>query len=452
MEHEWKGKRVAYEPVGVVEVLLWGRRLGAVARNPRSTWYAFAFDPDWVGSGIEVAPLHMALRDEPYEFPGLNPATFQRLPPLLADALPDTFGNALVDAWMAQQGVDTGSITSLDRLAYAADRALGALEFRPPARPDDGTQPTAVALADLVEVARSTVRGELATDEAAKAALQQLIQVGTSAGGARPKAVVAFNPATSQVRTSHGEIPDGFEHWLIKLDGVTSMGLDGHGSDLGASAPYGRIEYAYHLMAVASGITMAPSQLLAEGPRRHFMTRRFDRGPGNQRHHVISLCALAHLDFNMLATHSYDQYLQTITALGLDDAALAEAYRRMVFNVAGVNRDDHTKNFSFLRQQGGPWQMSPAFDVTHAYRADSTWTSKHLMAVNGKFDAITIADLHAVGDRHDVPGYRGIVRDVFAVLDDWPRFAADAEVPADVVEAIGADLTAFRPARAARMA
>ena len=437
---------MAYEPVEVVEVHLWDRLLGAVARNPASGWYSFAFTPDWVAGGVEVAPLHMPLRTAPYEFPELNPDTFQRLPALLADALPDAFGNALVNAWMAEQGISPSSITPLDRLAYAAGRAMGALEFRPPARADEDGPPTAIALADLVEVARSTVRGELATDEAAKAALQQLIQVGTSAGGARPKAVVAFNPATSQVRTSVGELPEGFEHWLIKLDGVASTGLDGHGSDLGASAPYGRIEFAYHRMAVAAGITMAPCELLAEGPRRHFMTRRFDRGPGGVRHHVVSLCALAHLDFNLLATHSYDQYLQTVTALGLDGAVLEEAYRRMVFNVAGVNRDDHTKNFSFLRERGGPWELAPAFDVTHAYRADSRWTAKHLMSVNGRFDQITVADLHAVGDRHDVPGYRTIVREVLAVVDGWPEFAAEADVPSDVVERIQADLTAFRPA------
>ena len=436
---------MTYEPVGVVEVHLWDRLLGAVALDPASNWYAFAYTPEWVAGGVEVAPIHMPLRTAPYEFPNLNPDTFHRLPALLADSLPDAFGNALVNAWMAGQGIPEASITPLDRLAYAAGRAMGALEFRPPARGDDDARPTAIALADLVEVARSSVRGELAGDEAARAALQQLIQVGTSAGGARPKAVVAFNSETSQVRTAVGDIPDGFEHWLIKLDGVTAAGLDGHGSDLGASAPYGRIEYAYHRMAVAAGVDMAPCQLLAEGPRRHFMTRRFDRGAGGERHHLISLCALAHLDFNLAGTHSYDQYLQTVAALGLDRDAMAEAYRRMVFNVVAVNRDDHTKNFSFLRERGGPWQLAPAFDVTHAHRADSRWTSKHLMSVNGTFDQIAIGDLYAVGDRHDVPGYREIVREVFATVDRWSEFAEEADVPSGVAEAIQVDITAFRP-------
>lgn len=436
---------MSFEPVGAIEVRLWGRRLGAVARNPRSGWYAFAYAPEWVAGGVEVAPLHMALRERPYEFPELDPATFLRLPALLADALPDRFGNALVDAWMAEQGIDAAAVTPLDRLAYAGDRAMGALEFRPPARGRSEPTPSAIAMAELVVAARAVVRGELAGDEAAQAAVHQLIQVGTSAGGARAKAVVAFDPATSRVRSSIGPVPDGFEHWLIKLDGVGDRGMDGHGSDLGAGAPYGRIEYAYSLMAREAGVDMMPCRLLAEGPRRHFMTQRFDRGPGGEKHHVVSLCAMAHLDFNLLATHSYDQYLQTVTALGLDREALAQAYRRMAFNVLAVNRDDHTKNFAFRREQGGPWELSPAFDVTHAYAPDSRWTARHLLAVNGRFEGIALADLHEVGDRNGVPGYRAIVREVAAAVDRWPAFAEEAEVPGEVIAQIAADHAAFRP-------
>ncbi|HMJ76880.1 MAG TPA: HipA domain-containing protein, partial [Iamia sp.] len=360
-------------------------------------------------------------------------------------ALPDAFGNALVDRWMAEQGVPADSITPLDRLAYAADRAMGALTFRPPAREDTGVDPTAIQLADLVVAARLTVKGELATDETAHQALQQLIQVGTSAGGARAKAVLAFNPATSQVRSAYSEPAVGFEQWLMKLDGMGDTGMDGHGDGLGSSAPYGRIEYAYHLMATTAGITMEECRLLAEGPRRHFMTRRFDRGPDGARHHVISLCALAHLDFNMVRTHSYDQYLQAVRQLGLEGDAVAQAYRRMIFNVAAVNRDDHTKNLAFLRRDGGGWELAPAYDVTHAYSPTSTWTSRHLMAVNGRFEDITRADLRAVGDRNDVPGHRRIVREVLEVVDEWPAFAAQAEVDDDTTAAIAADIDRFRP-------
>jgi serine/threonine-protein kinase HipA len=436
---------VTYAPVEVIEVLAWGRRVGAVALDPATEWYAFAYDRDWVAGGIELAPLHMPLREQPYQFPDLSPTTFLRLPPLLADALPDAFGNALVDAWMAEHGVAAGEITPLDRLAYAADRAMGALEFRPPARDGATDAPTAIQLADLVLAARITVRGEFSADETAHAALQQLIQVGSSAGGARAKAVVAFNPRTYQVRSAYTPPADGFEQWLIKLDGVSSTGLDEHSDRLGESAPYGRIEYAYSQMAEAAGIEMAPCVLLAEGPRRHFMTRRFDRGPGGERIHAISLCALSHLDYNLVGVHSYDQYFQAVRSLGLDLDELEQAYRRMVFNVMAVNHDDHTKNIAFVRHEDGAWHLAPAFDLTHAYNPESKWTSRHLMGVNGKFEGIGRDDLYAVGDRNDVPAYRRVVREVQEAVDAWGDFAAGAELGPETAKSIADDLEQFRP-------
>jgi serine/threonine-protein kinase HipA len=436
---------LSYRPANVVEVLAWGHRVGAVALNPASGWYAFAYSPEWVASGIELAPLFMPLRTDPYEFHELPRSTFYGLPAMLADALPDAFGNALVNAWMAEEGISTDSITPLDRLAYAADRAMGALEFRPPARDGRFDSPSAVQLADLVFAARLTVRGELADNETTHAALQQLIQVGTSAGGARAKAVVAFNPATFQVRSAYGLPTDGFEQWLIKLDGVSGTGMDGHGDGLGESAPYGRIEYAYSLMAGAAGIEMSPCRLLAEGPRRHFMTRRFDRGPSAERLHAISLCAIAHLDYNMIATHSYDQYLQTVVRLGLGHSDVREAYRRMVFNVMAVNCDDHSKNFGFLRSEDGSWRLAPAFDVTHSYRPDSQWTSRHLMAVNGKFENITRDDLYAVGERNNVPGYRRVAREVQDAVMAWSGFAATADIDDQTTKSIATDIEHFLP-------
>ena len=436
---------VSYQPTDAVEVLAWGQRVGAVALDPASGWYAFAYAPTWIDTGIELSPLHMPLRVEPYEFPDLARSTFYGLPALLADALPDAFGNALVDAWMAEQGVPKETITPFDRLAYAADRAMGALEFRPPARAPGQDLPTAVQLADLVLAARLTVSGAFAGDETAHAALQQLIQVGTSAGGARAKAVVAFNPETFQVRSAYQPEAKGFQQWLIKLDGVGSIGMDGHGDGLGECAPYGRIEYAYSVMAREAGVEMTPCQLLSEGPRRHFMTRRFDRNGAHERSHVISLCALAHLDYNMIGAHSYDQYLQAVRALDLGPEARAQAYRRMVFNVMAINHEDHTKNFAFMRAPGGGWELTPAFDVTHAYRPDSPWTSRHLMAVNGKFDAIAIDDLHQVGDRNDVAGYRRVVREVRSAVDEWRHHAMAAELPDDVIDRIWGDIERFRP-------
>jgi serine/threonine-protein kinase HipA len=436
---------VTYEPTEVVEVLIWGQRVGAVALDQASGWYAFAYSPQWVEGAIELSPLHMPLRTDPYQFPQLPRATYYGLPAMLADALPDAFGSALVNAWMAEHGIAVENITPLDRLAYAADRAMGALQFRPSARDAGSDLPTAVQLADLVVAARLTVRGELAGDETAHAALQQLMQVGTSAGGARAKAVVAFNPATFQVRSAYGPPAEGFEQWLIKLDGVSGTGMDRHGDRLGDEAPYGRIEYAYSLMATAAGIEMTRCQLLAEGPRRHFMTRRFDRDPVGERIHVVSLCALAHLDYNMVSTHSYDQYLQTVSALGLDSDQMREAYRRMVFNVMSVNCDDHTKNLAFLRPRRGGFKLAPAYDVTHAYRQDSKWTSRHLMSVNGKFEDITTDDLYAVGERNDVPGYRKIVRQVRDAVGGWLEFAGAAELDDSTAKNIESDIERFNP-------
>lgn len=436
---------MTYQPTDVIEVHAWGTVVGAVALDPATGVYAFEYAPEWIVRAIELAPLHMPLTRRVYEFPELPRPTFHGLPALLADALPDAFGNALVNAWMAEQGIAPSVVTPLDRLAYAADRAMGALQFRPPARTDPEPIPSAVQLADLVVAARRTMRGQFGDDDGARRALQQLIQVGTSAGGARAKAVVAFNPDTYQVHSAYEHLDDGFEQWLVKLDGVSGTGMDGHGDRLGDSAPYGRIEYAYSQMAAAAGIDMAPCRLLEEGPRRHFMTKRFDRGAGGERVHMVSLCALSHLDYNMVAAHSYDQFLQTVTVLGLDDDTLAQAFRRMVFNVAAVNNDDHTKNVAFLRHEGGPWELAPAFDVTHAYRPDSAWTAQHLMAVNGKFAGIGVSDLHAVGDRHQVPGYRRVVREVLATVDGWPHYAEDAGVDAETTEAIAQDMAAQRP-------
>ncbi|MFZ1063639.1 MAG: type II toxin-antitoxin system HipA family toxin [Acidimicrobiales bacterium] len=438
---------MTYRQTRVIEVWAWGSRVGAVAADPDSGRYVFAYAPEWIATGVELSPLMMPLRERPYDnrqWPSLAPEAFHGLVPLLADSLPDAFGNALVNAWMAEHGVAPGLITPLDRLAYAADRALGALEFRPPAD-EVRDVPSAVTLADLVLAARLTVRGELAHPQSAHAAIQQLIQVGSSAGGARAKAVVAFRPETYQIASAFAPLEPGFEQWIIKLDGVSDTGMDGHGGGLGASAPYGRVEYAYSLMARAAGVVMTRCELLAEGPRRHFMTQRFDRGPDGARRHVLSLAALAHLDPRQVGAHSYDQYLGAVRQLGLGLDSLAQAYRRMVFNVVAVNRDDHAKNFAFLRSREGDWELAPAFDVTHAYHPSSQWTSRHNLRVNGRTEDITRDDLVAVGERHDVPGFKQIVREVAEVVARWPDFADEAGVDDTTREAIGRDLERFAP-------
>jgi serine/threonine-protein kinase HipA len=422
--------------------------VGAVAADPDSGRYVFAYAPEWIATGVELSPLEMPLRERPYEnsqWPGLAPDAFFGLVPLLADSLPDAFGNALVNSWMAERGVPVESITPLDRLAYAADRAMGALEFRPPADGAVTETPTAIALADLVLAARLTVRGQLAENTSAHAAIQQLIQVGSSAGGARAKAVINFDPITYQLASAFAPPEAGFEPWIIKLDGVSAMGMDGHGDGFGQSAPYGRIEYAYSLMAKAAGVEMSPCILLAEGPRRHFMTRRFDRGDDGERVHVISLAALANRDHRLPGVHSYDQYLISVKQLGLDLASLRQAYRRMVFNVVAVNRDDHTKNFAFLRTRRGGWALAPAFDVIHTFRPDSEWTARHNLRVNGRTEEITLDDLYSVGDRQEVPGYKRIVREVIEVVDGWSEFASQSDMDASTVGAVASDIKRLRP-------
>ena len=432
---------MTYAPAEVIEVTAWGRLVGAVTLDPDTGFYAFEYDDAWVATGADLAPLHMPRRRGVFEFPELARPTFYGLPAMLADALPDRFGSALVTAWMAEQGIDARQITPLDRLAYAADRAMGALGFAPPAGPG-ATHASLVQLADLVTAARSGIAGRLDDDEAHEA-LAQLITVGSSAGGARPKAVIAYNPSTGQMRSGQLAAPAGFEQWIVKLDGVGEP-LGRPGDPLVASEQYCRVEYAYYLMATDAGITMNESRLLAEGPRAHFMTKRFDRGPRNERLHVQTLCALAHLDFNQARTHSYSSYFLTARELGLGPGEFEQMFRRVAFNVMGVNRDDHTKNFSFVLPESGAWQLAPAYDVTHSYW-DAQWTQAHQMSVRGRFAEITLDDLRVLGDIHGVPGVRRALRDVAGAIAAWPDAAAAAGVDAATTERIAADIARFTP-------
>lgn len=411
-----------YRPVAAIEVRIWGETVGAVALDPRLGYYAFEYDPRFVLSGIELAPLTMPLAQarNPFVFADLPEFTFKRLPGLLADSLPDDFGNSLIDAWMAGKGVEKSKITPLDRLAYMGKRGMGALEFRPTRSPATASS-TAIKLSRLIESARSAVHGGIGSDQLAKAALAQIIQVGTSAGGVRAKAAIAWNPTTDEIRPGQFEVESGFEHWLLKFDG---MGADW---ELGGSQDYGRIEYAYNLMASAAGMTMSPSRLLEENGRAHFMTLRFDR-EGNKKHHMQTLCAMSHLDYKQKATHDYSQLFLTITRLQLGYAALEDAFRRMAFNVMAANCDDHTKNFSFLLREGGRWELAPPYDVTHAHNPKGEWTHQHLMAVNGKFAGISRADLLAVADRFGTGSAPKVLKQVGEAVAAWPDFAAQAGV------------------------
>ncbi|MEO8261210.1 MAG: type II toxin-antitoxin system HipA family toxin [Pseudolysinimonas sp.] len=425
---------MAFTSTDVVEVRAWGRTVGAVARIPGTRGLSFEFDPEWVRGGLQISPMSMPLEmRRTYRYPGLNPDTWHDLPPAIADSLPDKFGNAIINAEFARRGAEIGEATALDRLVYTGSRAMGALEFVP----DDGPRtppPTMVDIGELVTVARDVVAGRLGDEHESAAALEQILSIGTSAGGARAKAVVNIDPVTNEIRP--GQIAtDGYESWLLKFDGI------GRDTELGTPQEYGRIEYAYSLMARRAGIDMTETRLLEEGGRAHFLTRRFDRPGGVRRLHTQTLCALSVLDYNERGAHDYAQLFQAFDALGLDEKTRVQGYRRMVFNWMAANCDDHTKNHSFVMDEQGAWSLSPAYDLTHAFNPNGDWTYQHLMSVNGTFRDLTHSDLIRFAERHRVPGARAVITEVAEAVDDWPEFAAQAGVSNETMRHTRDDFT-----------
>ena len=410
----------------IARVRLWGRTIGAVALEAGRDHAAFQYDPSFAASGIELAPLVMPLSDRVYEFPALPRNTFHGLPGLLADSLPDKFGNALIDAWLARQGRAPESFGAIERLCYTGTRGMGALEFAPVLGPRPRTA-TKVRIDALVRLASDvlTHRDEMQATFAGPArekALNDILRVGTSAGGARAKAVIAWNRETNEVRSGQIAACEGFEYWLLKFDGVAGN----RDKELEDPKGYGAIEYAYHLMAKAAGIAMTECRLLEEGGRRHFMTRRFDRLAGGEKLHMQSLCGLAHFDFNRAGAYAYEQALLTIRQLGLPMAAVEEQFRRMVFNIVARNQDDHAKNIAFLMDRQGRWSLAPAFDVTYSYNPSGAWTSTHQMTLNGKRDGFTLEDFRTCARSALMKRGRAetIVEQVTAAVRRWPEFAA----------------------------
>jgi serine/threonine-protein kinase HipA len=398
--------------------------------NPDTGYYVFRYDPKWVKGGIELAPRQMpvAAGEDVYSFVNLNPETYHRLPAMLADALPDAFGNALINQYLTSRGRTLGSITELDRLAYMGKRAIGALEFRPATgtRTDSAE---AIEMQTLVEAARKAVHGELSTEAKSSSALKQIISVGTSAGGARAKAVIAWNRETNEVRSGQFAVEPGFEHWLLKFDG---MGPD---RDLGEGEAFGKLEFAFHRVARAAGIQMADCRLLREHGRAHFMTRRFDRA-GNTKHHLQTLCAMEHLDFKQLSAHSYAQAFMAIAALNFGPDATDELFRRMAFNVMVRNCDDHSKNLAFLLREGQPWELAPAYDLAQAYNPHGHWTSQHQMSVNGKFRDISREDLLTDAERFGVRNPVRILPAIAGAIDSFGEFAQEAGVSGRMADAV----------------
>ncbi|WP_091742993.1 type II toxin-antitoxin system HipA family toxin [Phenylobacterium immobile] len=417
----------------VAEVRLWGTRIGAVSVEEGEEVAAFAYDPAFIGSRVQVAPLMMPLGDGVFRFPDLPPRSFHGLPGLLADALPDRYGNILIDAWLATQGRTPESFNAVERLCYTGARGMGALEFAPVQGPRARTS-HAVAIDALVELASEVLshRRDLQASfgDAEKAeALRSILQVGTSAGGARAKAVIAWNAQTNEVRSGQAPAGEGFGYWLLKFDGVSGN----RDKELDDPQGYGAVEYAYAQMARAAGIDMAECRLLEEGGRRHFMTRRFDRLEDGDKLHMQSLAAMAHLDFNDQNANAYEQALFVMRRLGLPMAALEEQVRRMLFNVVGRNQDDHVKNIAFLMNRAGGWALAPAFDITWSFNPMGEWTQRHQMSINAKRDDFLPEDFEACAATVSISRrrVRAILGEVREAVARWPDFAEAAGVGAD---------------------
>ena len=391
----------------IAKVQLWGRTIGAVSLEEGRNVAAFEYDSQFARSGIQLSPLVMPLSGQVHQFPELPRNTFHGLPGLLADSLPDKFGNALIDAWLATQGRSPESFSAVERLCYTGTRGMGALEFAPVLGPKQRKASklevdALVRLAGEVLTYRGELQGHLHAAGKAKA-LRDILTVGTSAGGARAKAVIAWNPQTHEVRSGQIAAGDGFEYWLLKFDGV-----DGN-RDKERDDPkgYGAVEFAYHRMAEAAGITMSECRLLEENGRRHFMTRRFDRLAGGQKLHLQSLCALAHFDFNQAGAYGYEQALLAIRRLQLPMAAVEEQFRRMVFNLVARNQDDHVKNIAFLMNPLGEWSLAPAFDVTYSFNPAGAWTGYQpddLEREAGRLRAVRPLGAHEARARCGDPG------------------------------------------------
>ncbi len=415
-------------------VMLWGRRIGAVSWDQTRALAVFQYDPAFVGAGIEVAPLTMPVRQTPYEFPALNRETFKGLPGMLADALPDRFGNRLIDAWLAETGKRPEDFNPVDRLCYIGRRGIGALEFAPalqrPTRAKKLEVARLVDLANRVLDDRANLAGRLDGDDDADS-LDDILRVGTSAGGSRAKAVLAWSPATHEFRSGQLDAAQGFEHWLLKFDGISNN----RDKELNDPMGFGKIEYAYADMARAAGISMSECRLHHEGGHSHFMTKRFDRDADGRKLHMQSLGAMRHFDFNDPSAYSYEQAIMTIRQLNLGMVAVEEQVRRALFNVIARNQDDHVKNISFLMDRSGQWALSPAYDLAYAYNPSGPWTRDHQMSLAGRRNGFERDDLLQFAASAGLKRRKAldILEAVSASVRDWAKHAEAAGVaPSDV--------------------
>ena len=417
--------------VDVARVNMFGLPVGTFRWDERYEVAQFEYDHSFVGRGLEPSPLMMPVREgRVYSFAGLNRETFMGLPGMLADSLPDTYGRALFDRWLALTGRTSGN--PIESLCYLGKRCMGALEFEPAI--DSGYNPQQLFEIDsLVDVAREALYDKASfgvnLNDDRKAAIAEILRLGTSAGGQRAKAIIAYNKATGEVRSGQIEAPAGFDYYIIKLDGVSAK------AGFHETENYGRLEYSFYKLATACGIEMTECSLIEENGRAHFLTRRFDR-EGGRKIHMQTLCGLAHYDFHLLRGYSYEQAFNVMRALRLPYSSAREMFRRMVFNVVVRNQDDHTKNISFLMGVDGKWRLSPAYDMGYAYNSQGDWTAQHQMSVNGKFDDISRADLLAFGNSNGIKDALEVIDQVCEVAARWPEMAREAGVPEEMINAI----------------
>jgi len=424
--------------VNVAKVNLWGNLVGAVAWLEDRGYCNFEFDPAFLKLGLDLAPVTMPLSSllrssRIVNFPALPFETYSGLPGLLNDSLPDKFGNRLIDIWLASQGRTVESMSPVERLCYVGNRAMGALEFEPMIKRGKNN-PIPVDLGELVKLASEALKqkeglhGNFLIDT--NKALHDILLVGTSAGGARAKAVIAYNEGTGAVVSGQLSAPEGFSHWLLKLDGVSN-------ESIGPAKGYGRMEYAYYKMALDCGINISESRLLKENGRAHFMTRRFDRKENNQKVHMLTLCGMCHFDFNSPGAYSYEQAFQTMRQLRLPYTDAEQLFTRMVFNVISMNMDDHTKNISFLMDSDGNWRLSPAYDLSWSYHPGNKWLAMHQMTINGKRQDISRADLLTVAKQMNIKKAKDIIDRVITIISYWKSYATDAGIPVKWIQAIG---------------
>lgn len=425
-------------------VKIWGEVAGAVAWDEVTGFATYEYDPKFNNKGWDLAPLQMpiAASNRPFSFPSLrkksDPAsdTFKGLPGLLADALPDRYGNELINLWLAQRGRPMDSMNPVEMLCFIGTRGMGALEFEP-ATIKESKRTFSVEIDSLVNIAQKMLSRKeafvtnLQADE--EKAITELLRIGTSAGGARPKAVIAYNEKSGEVKSGQTNAPKGFEHWLIKLDGVSDI-------QLGAGKGYGRVEMAYYNMAVACGLEMMPSRLLEENGRAHFMTKRFDREGGSIKHHIQTFCAMKHFDYNLVTSFSYEQLFQTMRELKLPYPEAEQMFRRMVFNVMARNCDDHTKNFAFRLKKDGKWELAPAYDICHAYQPNHQWVSQHALSINGKRTGFTREDLLVIGRTIKNKKAADIIEEIGIIVGKWKNFADDVKVTPKKRDEIAATL------------